>query len=532
MQPSDFVLINLQRITMNIETLFSSVLPQEQIIPERDYSYAATTGHVPTILGVLKPTSQDEIQKIVTIAQRENIKLYPISSGKNWGYSDGLPVSANNLIVDLSLMNKIHEYNPDLGYITLEPGVTQQQLSDFLYANGDLHIMSPTGSSPQTTIIGNYLERGFGIAPHMDHASAVTHLRAVLGDGSLYEPVLTQLGCTQIDKLYKHGLGAYTDGLFFQSGLGIVTQMSIKLSRRAAASLVVIAEAREGQMSAIVESLRGLRQRWDTPSLSMKLFNAAYIMAASGVPYPEDLLAKNQAIDAERLRDIATKNDIAPYSIIVTVTGPKALTRGIAKDLKRALKPQSKKYIPINEGRYALMQKIKAFLPQNMRQKIEPLTSLWGFMHGQPSENILSFAYWRSGKTPPPNMPIDPARDGCGLIWYAPIIPMTPDAVKGLEALLQDVCPQYGITPAYNFTNYADSYFVVLTALIYARDIGADSAQNCYLHLMEEGIKRGFAPYRAPNFAMERLYDGVTPLGALISQVVDSKGTISPVRYG
>jgi 4-cresol dehydrogenase (hydroxylating) len=517
---------------MHIETLFSSVLPQDQILNASDYSYAATTGHTPKILGVLKPASQDEIQKIVTIAQREDIKLYPISSGKNWGYSDGLPIRDNNVVIDLSLMNKIHEYNADLGYITLEPGVTQQQLSDFLYANGDTHIMSPTGSSPQTTIIGNYLERGFGIAPHMDHAAAVTHLQAVLGDGSVYEPVLTQLGCKQIDKLYRHGLGAYTDGLFFQSGLGIVTQMSVKLSRKADASLVVIAEVHGKNIGAVVEALRGLRQRWDTPSLSMKLFNASYIMAASGVPYPKDLLNENHALTAAQLNDIASENDIAPYSIVASVTGPKALTRGIARDLRRALKPHAKKYVPINENLYALLQKVKAFLPQNMRQKIKPLTSLWSFMHGKPSEDILSFAYWRSGKTPPPNMPVDPARDGCGIIWYAPIIPMTADAVQSFEALLDDICAQYGITPAYNFTNYADSYFVGLTALMYERDTGVDLAQKCYLHLMEEGLKRGFAPYRAPSFALERLYSGVSPLNLRMGQAVDPKQIISPSRYG
>lgn len=517
---------------MNIETLFSSVLPKNQIIAQDDYNYAATTGHMPRIAGVLKPTTQDEVQQIVKIAQSENIKLHPISSGKNWGYSDGLPVSENNVIIDLSLMSKIHEYNAELGYITLEPGVTQQQLSDFLYASGDMHIMSPTGSSPQTTIIGNYLERGFGIAPYMDHALAVTHLQAVLGDGSIYEPVLSQLGCTEIDKLYRHGLGAYTDGLFFQSGLGIVTQMSIKLARRADTTLVVVAELRKENIANVVTALRGVRQRWDTPSLSMKLFNASYIMAASGVPYPEDLLAKNQAIDADRLQSIAAENNIAPYSIVASVTGPKALTRGIARDLKRALKPYAKKYVSINEQRFALLQKVKAFLPHNLRQKLAPLTSLWSFVHGRPSEDILSFAYWRSGKTPPSDMPIDPARDGCGLIWYAPIIPMTAESVQALESILDDVCPQYGITPAYNFTNYADSYFVVLTALMYAPITEADSAQKCYLHLMEEGIKRGFAPYRVPSFAMERLYEGISPFSSRFYQATDSKNIISPLRYG
>tara|TARA_R110002126_G_scaffold13118_1_gene55985 strand:+ start:222060 stop:223613 length:1554 start_codon:yes stop_codon:yes gene_type:complete len=516
---------------MSIETLFSSVLAKGQIIVSDDYQNAATTGHAPRIAGVIKPTKQDEIQKIVRIAQAEGLKLYPISSGKNWGYSDGSPVSADNIIVDLGLMDKVLEYNPKLGYVTVEPGVTQQQLSDFLYANGDVHIMSPTGSSPQTTIIGNYLERGFGIAPHMDHAAAVTHLKAVLPDGGLYEPVLTQLGCEGVDKLYRHGLGAYTDGLFFQSGLGIVTQMTVRLSRKPESSLAVIAEVGSENLASIIEDLRVFRQGWDVPSLSIKIFDSAYAMAAAGVAYPEDLLASQQAISAERLKALGAENHMAPYTIVITAMGPKAITQGIAKYLARALKPQAKKYVMINGLRFAALQKLKSFLPKSLRHKVAPLTSLWGFMHGRPSDEILSFAYWRNQKPPQPNAPVDPARDGCGLIWYAPLLPMTHEAVKSLQDLLNEVCPQYGITPAYNFTNYADSYFTALTALIYDRDTQSAAAQKCYLHLMEEGLKRGFGPYRVPSFAMDRLYDGVVSLSKRISQAIDTKGIISPVRY-
>lgn len=163
-------------------SFFLKILPVERIISEDVEALygATTTGAKTSILGAVKPQNVQEIQQIVHLASENNLTLYPISTGKNWGYTDSSPITDGNVIVDLSLMNRILDYNPDYGYVTLEPGVTQQQLADFLRENGDIHMMSPTGSSPDASLIGNYLERGFGIAPPIDHSEAITSLKAVL----------------------------------------------------------------------------------------------------------------------------------------------------------------------------------------------------------------------------------------------------------------------------------------------------------------------------------------------------------------
>ena len=58
------------------------------------------------------------------------------------------------------------------------------------------------------------------------------------------------------------------------------------------------------------------------------------------------------------------------------------------------------------------------------------LESAMELVGGRPNETALSLAYWRSGKHPAPGTPLDPARDGCGLIWYAPLVEMTPNHVR------------------------------------------------------------------------------------------------------
>ncbi len=202
---------------MNLEEIFSGFIDSSRIIQDEAQGLygATTTGFRNKVEGALKPISESEIQKIVTVCRQKNIKLYPLSTGRNWGYSDSMPVADGHVILDLSLMNQIHGYDPELGIITVCPGVTQQDLCDFLHEHGDKHIVSVTGSSPLASIVGNYLERGFGLLPMMDHALSVLNLQAVLGDGSLYQSPLQTLGAFRSAQIFRHGVGPYTDGIFF-----------------------------------------------------------------------------------------------------------------------------------------------------------------------------------------------------------------------------------------------------------------------------------------------------------------------------
>ena len=61
--------------------------------------------------------------------------IYPISTGKNWGYGSRVPLH-DGVLVDLGRMNRIVDFDEELAYVTIEPGVTQRQLHAFLQERG------------------------------------------------------------------------------------------------------------------------------------------------------------------------------------------------------------------------------------------------------------------------------------------------------------------------------------------------------------------------------------------------------------
>jgi 4-cresol dehydrogenase (hydroxylating) len=48
--------------------------------------------HKRVVLLVLRPSSEDEIRRIVELANEHRIALYAFSTGKNWGLGSKLPV--------------------------------------------------------------------------------------------------------------------------------------------------------------------------------------------------------------------------------------------------------------------------------------------------------------------------------------------------------------------------------------------------------------------------------------------------------
>ena len=95
------------------------VLQSPGSIIARSTATFATHQKIPAII---RPGTLAEVQECLRIANRFKTPVYPISSGKNWGYGSAVPVETGCVTMDLSRLNRIVDFNECLGYITLEPG--------------------------------------------------------------------------------------------------------------------------------------------------------------------------------------------------------------------------------------------------------------------------------------------------------------------------------------------------------------------------------------------------------------------------
>jgi 4-cresol dehydrogenase (hydroxylating) len=153
---------------------------------------------------------------------------------------------------------------------------------------------------------------------------------------------------------------------------------------------------------------------------------------------------------------------------------------------------------------------------------------------GIPSRVALPLVYWKTGQAP--GNP-DPARDGCGLLWYAPLVPLAPQRVRSYVEMVHRICQDYRMEPLITLTSLSERCMDSSVPLLFDRKDPEQvrRAHDCYDALFEAGQQQGFLPYRLHIGAMGKLQNNDIPSVALmhtIRQAIDPHDTIAPQRYG
>src|SRR5262249_18404151 len=119
----------------------------------------ATRQRVPAIL---RPGDRREVQACLRVAGRHGVAVYPVSGGRNWGLGSRVPPLDGCALVDLGRMDRILDYDEELAYVTVEPGVTFRRLYDFLRQHASSLFLNTIGGSPEASVVADALERGAG----------------------------------------------------------------------------------------------------------------------------------------------------------------------------------------------------------------------------------------------------------------------------------------------------------------------------------------------------------------------------------
>jgi 4-cresol dehydrogenase (hydroxylating) len=498
-----------------------------------------TLGASRDIAAALKPTSTQEVIAILRVARRHSVALYPISTGRNWGYGAANPVVDGCAIVDLSGMDRILEVDAELGLVTLEPGVTQGRLREYLDERGLPFLVPVHGGGPSCSLLGNALERGYGITPYADHFGAVMAIEAVLPTGEIYRSPLSDLGGPGFHRAFKWGVGPYLDGVFTQSSFGIVTQMTIALApapERVTAFFFGL--ARDEDLEEAVARIRGALREVGAVMGAVNLMNARRILSMM-VPYPRDAASPGAVLSEQTVARLCARNRIMPWTGAGALYGDKTLVRAARGAVRRKLRPLVKRLAFVTPARLATARTLLGGLPGRtgrLDAMVRMLERTLAILNGRPSQVALPLAYWKSGCATDP-ADLNPARDGCGLIWYSPLVPMKPERVRAYVDMVEAICTAHGLEPLITLTSLSDRCFDSTVPLLFDRNNGEEAgrARACYEALFRAGRDAGFLPYRANIESMPLFIDpksGFWQVTERVKGVLDPSNILAPGRYG
>ncbi len=498
-----------------------------------------TTGVSRSIPGAVCPRSQQDVIQVVEASRELCVPLYPISTGNNWGYGSANPSADGCVVIDLSGMTRI-VFDDEAGVVTLEPGVTQRILRNYLDERSLRFLCPVTGAGPDCSLIGNALERGYGITPYTDHFLSVMSLEAVLPNGQVYKTPLSELGCIDIDRAFKWGVGPFLDGIFSQGAFGIVTQMTIALApipERVEAFFFGLSH--DADLEVVVESLRQVLREVGGVLGSINLMNMHRVLAMIE-PYPHDQLGQNGLIDEQYLLKMAHRNQVMAWLGTGAIYGNARMVRAVKSVIKDRLSSVTTRlmfFTPQSVRRFKLLSHYVPGGPGRALQNIfGTLDKTLQVQAGTPSEIALPLAYWISGKKPEDGVSMNPARDGCGLIWYSPLVPLRADKVRVYTRMVREVCIAHGFEPLITLTSLSDRCFDSTVPLLFNRaSKGAiERAERCYEALIVAGQEIGCMPYRSKVDSMQSFIMPETPYWQLVMTLkreLDPLGLISPGRY-
>jgi 4-cresol dehydrogenase (hydroxylating) flavoprotein subunit len=495
---------------------------------------------------VVFPSSAEEVAHVIRVAASNRVSVWPSSKGRNWGYGATLALEDGAIVMILERMNRILEVNEELAYAVIEPGVTYEQFNAYLKDNNyDLWIDCIDGSA-QGSVIGNALERGIGETPYGDHFGNLCGMEVVLPDGNT-----VQIGAATKDAktwhTHKWGVGPYLEGLFSQSNFGVVVKSGIWLMPRPESYNSYVFEVRdERHLPQVLDTFRRLALT-GVVNTKLHMINDYVSMTILTQRISENVRSDGPLTDSD-LTALRRKYGVSPWNCAGGIYGTRSQVRLQRSLLRRALSPYGRLLfasdwqLPFLERvinwswKSPVFRRLTEMVARTSLPVLESAPYVHKILQGIPTEYFIKHAYYRY-RHPRPAQDVDPARDRCGLIWFAPILPFTNSAVWPYL----DACKQ-------RFANHGFDFYVAmllmnprsvicLMAIIFDREDLAETehSQALYEVLLADMQERQYQQYRAGLQSWGNMYAEAPELGRLnnrLKSALDHHNILAPGHYG
>jgi len=480
---------------------------------------------------VIYPKTVEEIRQTIAYCNENKISFYPVSSGNNWGYGSSFPTNDHTpIIMNLSRMPSVIAFDEKDGLLTFGPGLTQQKLYEFLEANNHAFMVPVTGAGPNANIMGNALERGFGITPIHDHVESVIAIKAVLPDGSNYESSFAQLGLSTLDKRYKWAVGPNFDYIFFQSNFGVVYEMTIKLEKIPESILMFNISIDQNELSDCLEIFKALKATYKGFLSGVNFMNSRRMLAMKTSYLKEE----KGFINDEKIKSLQKQHKLSDWTIVGAIYGPKDIAARIKRAIKKSLSGigTNKQYLSSNSILFSIPS-VGNFLIG--KEQFLLLKEAFAILKGKPSLLPLNLIY--SKKDVKENdKKYNPIKDNVGIIWYAPVIPIHVDIIERYHDFLTEKFKKFAMEPILTFTLQNENIAAVTMPLLFDKTDNkeTENAHALYKTLLKETLNYNAYPYRIPSIFQKEYLEKLDTKNSLtikLKKQIDPNNILAPNRY-
>lgn len=481
------------------------------------------------------PSSAEQVQQIMRIANHYKIPVYPISTGKNLGYGGSAPVYSGSVVLDLKRMNRILEVNEKQAYCVVEPGVSYFDMYQYLQEKG-IKLWIDVPDPGWGSMLGNAMDRGAGYTSSQfrNHFDAHCGMEVVLASGELMRTGMGAMPGSETWQMYKSGFGPWIDGIFSQSNFGVVTKMGFWLMPEPEAFLKgSVHLSRYKDLIPLVDTMTHMENAKvftgypdiNSPVLGTPSLAELHDFLAHG-PEPRDaeyMGLLQRGAKPEEYEDYGLRNKIPFWSCAFTFYGPEKVIRAQWEHVQeryRAVTPdatfEEKEFytLPLNEEQKKKIQYPAQFGIPNLRTFAIGARSAW-----------------------------NPAPPSDGHAWFSPIIPRSGEAILKINEVLGKAAKELGIPMVFAMNVPVPAWersFVFIIPFMMSKDKATNKkSRDAFRKIIKIAAEHGWGEYRTAASFQGDVMDtysfndhALLKFHETLKDAIDPNGIISPGRYG
>ena len=465
-----------------------------------------------TASAVVMPTSVEEIQTVVAIANETGVPLWTHGQGRNNGYGGPAPRVKGSVIVSLRNMNRVLEINEDLGYAVVEPGVRWFDLYEAINARG-APLMVSIADIGWGSVIGNTLEHGATYLPYGLDFQAQCGMEVILPSGELMRTGMGAMEGNRSWHCYRRGLGPSPDQMFMQSNFGIVTKMGLWLMPKPEVYMPLWLRVwNDDDLGPLIETMRRLMLD-GTISVVPQLMSP--ILVASVFSRREQWYQGDGPIPDEIIDRIARELEVGRWMLRFALLGDEAVVDHRFAKIKRAFEQA----IP---GAEVWGTKCA---PDDIPSLGNPSERVGG---GVPTLELNAQTAWYGGE------------EG-GHVGFSPVAPLTGADAITIRDLMRRLIEGAGLDYISAMIPLSARSFVHVTLIIFdtKNEPQARAAYDVARRLVVEAGKLGYGEYRAHLDFMDLAAEqyafndhAYRRFNETIKDALDPNGILSPGKQG
>lgn len=478
----------------------------------------------------IKPHNQDEIGKVLSLLNSYGISFHVVSQGKNWGYGSKKPYyDQTTVLIDLSSMINILEFNQKYGYIKIEPGVTYLQVFDFLREQDSDLLIATGGSSKDISVIGNTSERGIGAGLNGDRYDQILDMEVMLMDGSIINTAFPGKG----EHLFKRHFGPDLKGLFTQSNFGIIISLTYELKAIPAFQThVYLRLKREVELNTFLQKLHSLTRSQTVPEKISLYNNYRLLSFFTEFDSFKNLYEGDNVLFAQKVTmELGLENYVSPWN------GDFAFSASCESEAKARIEIIKKELDSLVEVCDYYYSKDDLMDILNEKEGATDLNSQ-GFIGsfllrkylGIPIDGVLKQAYWR--KPTGEYDYLNPTKDNCGIIWIAPIIPFSGDDINECISMVEAEVEIVGLQSCMSIITNQNSVYL-FASIIWDRDFPEmeSEAMKAYSRIKTHLRSVDLFSYRLSTHEAKTTGYEMFEIINKLKEVFDPSKLMSPNKY-